>query len=331
MRYDNEKCPVCNTEFKDGDNIVVCPECGAPHHKECWTQHGECFFKELHGDGFAWSGSGEEKAEAPELANPFESAEQESQVKHCPNCGAENSKDAVFCAECHVPFIFSEEEAGQTPGDIFIDGERISGVQYVDGENSVSVADAGIYIGRNRGKYIKSFLKGKFTKGKFNFNFAALIFGPYWFFYRKIYSIGAMFAGVQVGITLFLMSVVNRCFPDALNYISGLYSSQTTQITAEMYEKYNELFQKGVLQHPYLSKLVYLIPLLYVVANIVAGFLADKLYLRKIKSDSAKIKSVAQSEGMYKSYMYARGGTSFLMAVICAVAVQSFIDMIMML
>ena len=26
--YKNEKCPVCNQEFKDGDDIVTCPVCG---------------------------------------------------------------------------------------------------------------------------------------------------------------------------------------------------------------------------------------------------------------------------------------------------------------
>lgn len=29
MNYKGVSCPVCGQEFKEGDDIVVCPECGA--------------------------------------------------------------------------------------------------------------------------------------------------------------------------------------------------------------------------------------------------------------------------------------------------------------
>ena len=31
--YNNCVCPVCKKQFEDGDDIVVCPECGTPHHR----------------------------------------------------------------------------------------------------------------------------------------------------------------------------------------------------------------------------------------------------------------------------------------------------------
>ena len=31
MDFYKYKCPVCNKQFKEGDDIVVCPECGTPH------------------------------------------------------------------------------------------------------------------------------------------------------------------------------------------------------------------------------------------------------------------------------------------------------------
>ena len=30
MEFSEYKCPVCNETFKSGDDVVVCPECGAP-------------------------------------------------------------------------------------------------------------------------------------------------------------------------------------------------------------------------------------------------------------------------------------------------------------
>ena len=30
MDYRGQHCPICGKEFCDGDDIVVCPECGTP-------------------------------------------------------------------------------------------------------------------------------------------------------------------------------------------------------------------------------------------------------------------------------------------------------------
>ena len=31
-------CPVCGREITPSDDIVVCPQCGAPHHRDCWKR-----------------------------------------------------------------------------------------------------------------------------------------------------------------------------------------------------------------------------------------------------------------------------------------------------
>ena len=36
------KCFSCGEVFKDGDDIVVCPECGTPYHRECYLKEGKC-------------------------------------------------------------------------------------------------------------------------------------------------------------------------------------------------------------------------------------------------------------------------------------------------
>lgn len=36
MDYRGQHCPICGKEFCDGDDIVVCPECGTPYHRECY-------------------------------------------------------------------------------------------------------------------------------------------------------------------------------------------------------------------------------------------------------------------------------------------------------
>ena len=53
MEFSKYKCPVCGETFKPGDDVVVCPECGAPHHRECYEQLGHCCFEEKHSNNFS--------------------------------------------------------------------------------------------------------------------------------------------------------------------------------------------------------------------------------------------------------------------------------------
>ena len=54
MEFTENKCPVCDKQFKKGDDIVVCPECGAPHHRECYEKVVHCHFADKHGADFSF-------------------------------------------------------------------------------------------------------------------------------------------------------------------------------------------------------------------------------------------------------------------------------------
>ena len=49
-------CPVCRAAFKDDDNVVVCPICGTPHHRECYLKENKCGVESFHSEGFVWKG-----------------------------------------------------------------------------------------------------------------------------------------------------------------------------------------------------------------------------------------------------------------------------------
>lgn len=53
-RYSGLCCPVCKVKFKDDDDIVVCPVCGAPHHRECYNQIRHCAYEQFHGTESQW-------------------------------------------------------------------------------------------------------------------------------------------------------------------------------------------------------------------------------------------------------------------------------------
>ena len=94
--YAGCRCPVCGQLFTENDDIVACPQCGAPHHRSCWQQEGHCHFDDRHCAGFRWEREdapapvGQEKDDeyGDEEESPSgsyrDTAERE---RRCPRCG----------------------------------------------------------------------------------------------------------------------------------------------------------------------------------------------------------------------------------------------------
>lgn len=87
MDYTGLKCPVCGKPFTSDDDIVVCPECGAPYHRACYQQAGHCIFQEKHGTPDAWK-------------PPEKQTETGAEGKICPRCGKKNARESLFCDQC---------------------------------------------------------------------------------------------------------------------------------------------------------------------------------------------------------------------------------------
>ncbi len=83
MDYTGLKCPVCGKPFTSDDDIVVCPECGAPYHRACYQQAGHCIFQEKHGTPDAWK-------------PPEKQTETGAEGKICPRCGKKNARESVL-------------------------------------------------------------------------------------------------------------------------------------------------------------------------------------------------------------------------------------------
>lgn len=78
--YIGKICPYCKAEIKGGDEVMVCPECGIPHHAACWNENGGC--------------------------TTFGCKEQHYEERHtypadvCSNCGTPLRDGQVFCPKC---------------------------------------------------------------------------------------------------------------------------------------------------------------------------------------------------------------------------------------
>lgn len=94
-------CPYCKTKLLPEDDVVVCSNCGMPHHKECWIENQGCTtFGCL---GSITSLSDAYKAYIPPQENDFEITFEGEIILgnvDCPRCGRLNDAAHSYCSFC---------------------------------------------------------------------------------------------------------------------------------------------------------------------------------------------------------------------------------------
>ncbi|MGN0448088.1 MAG: RING finger protein [Acutalibacteraceae bacterium] len=94
MRYIGNICIGCGEAFKEDDDIVVCPECGTPQHRQCYEKENKCVASDKHGEDYQWQGVTVKDTETTEKRETIP----------CPGCGNLNPKDAEQCSVCGMKF-----------------------------------------------------------------------------------------------------------------------------------------------------------------------------------------------------------------------------------
>lgn len=197
--YIGVRCPVCNKKFGAADDIVVCPVCGAPHHRDCYTQSNQCAFVADHLRGKEWSAPPENGA-GPDAGNP--------ESKSCTRCGASNSKESIFCQICGNPLALPPPAQPSSQGQQwFFPGFQVQmdaiSMAYggldegeeIDGE---SVKDLARYVGSSVAYYLPKFKTMSETGRSIMPNFAAFFFNFLFYFYRKMYLIGGLLLALAI-------------------------------------------------------------------------------------------------------------------------------------
>lgn len=362
MRYTNEKCDGCGKIFTDDEDIVVCPECATPQHRECYKNHGGCVNSHKHGEDFTWSNS-------DNLVSYAVPVPEKAKTIPCPNCGYGNPEGSDHCKQCSMKFTLfgynvvdasakeeeKEKEAQQTPptpesnipeykapftlgeGEGFendgtpvtdtaptrdeieqklIDVISSSSGFSPDGEDfsfggpfpkedktcGVHTNLMGAFIGSSAMKYIEKFKRFDFGH-KISFNFAALFFSPYWFFYRKLIKPGIIFMTINLCLSIIatpsLLEFVNKATP----LLEKLPTVTDEGLAATM------LMELEALYVPVIAFAV-----VQFLINLVAGFIANPLYKKYTVSS---LKEIASFENQKNSmaYLLRKGGVAPLYAL----------------
>ena len=191
MNFIGEKCVLCGKVFEDSDDVVVCPECGSPHHRECYKKHNRCANIYMHGTGQKWK-----RTEIPQpVETPVVVIKPEEFEENQPHTESEIMRD--------IGFNLNEDMGGVTLKEIIA------------------------FVGTNQFYYIPVFKRMKDLGSKTSFNLSCFLLPSFYFANRKMWLWAIISSVISVILNIPLAVLVmaeSGVFTE--NIMSVIYQNQ---------------------------------------------------------------------------------------------------------
>ncbi len=221
----NATCPYCGKPLTENDDLAVCPECGTPHHRSCYKEHGRCANEERHGTEFSWS--------PPPVEAPPDNG---GDGIFCKTCGTLCAPQARFCKHCGAPLAGEADPRYiPPPPPIYLDPppntppeidpqrmefyERELKDRSFDG---IGVKDWMTYIATSLGYYLYNFKMQDETGRKMSFTWSAMLFPYLYFLYRKVWGAAAIAFGLDI---LLKLPIAAATYLVPMGYTLGIAAS----------------------------------------------------------------------------------------------------------
>lgn len=286
LNEQTKSCAFCHAYLFSEDDVVYCPECGAPHHRECYNQINRCALAEFHGTENQYDKlkeKSEEMVAVNEPAEPQENTENAENTEHGEN--SENGDGMSF----------------QTPFGIMTAIDFLGGVKPEDEiEDGVTAKEAAKFIAVNTVRYIPKFKKLS-KKNKASWNFLAFFFPCEWFLSRKMYLYGIIAGALKTISALLTFPFQTAAYNLGINL--GTFDPQAMQTLTDSMIK----MPKSILYVAFLGGLI------NIAISIVFGILGDWIYRKHALGKIKEIK--AESEDAETDYRRKGGVNIFLFLV----------------
>lgn len=298
FNVEGKECGYCHAKLFSDDDIVICPECGAPYHRDCYKSLGHCALEQFHGTQQAYgenSKADDNKSDA--TYEPDNSGVEATVGIKCHMCGEEYSTDAAACPKCGTPNI---RKFGRNT--VFFD--FLGGVSPdLDLGEGVTADEAKKFVMANTNKYIPKFAKMKAGRKVF-FNLLAFLFPVPWLFSRKMYKWGAFIGAVQVALSTVITP-----------YAEKMYPSSGSITYPEMVNNFNA-FLSGLSKSDFIlhMSVISAISLITVLLHVLMGIFGDLIYRNHVISTVKDIKS--DDEYDFEESVRKKGGVSLILLII---------------
>lgn len=300
--FENDKCPVCGELFNSDDDIVVCPDCGTPHHRECYNKQHACANKAMHGTDFKFERS----------ADAVQSTEQEKKDEEVkPSNSFLPMAESINTPEQVQKLINETVTTENSEDEITIDG--------------VSVLDAAQVVGVNSKYYLPRFIRNK----GLNWNWGAFFFGPLYYMFRKMYMQGFMFLVLNFASNV----AISTIFKDQISAMNK-FITPFMEPGGISPENVTAIINSAEFQN-YLPAFIVMNVVTLVLA-VVMGICANRMYKKKVvttvKMVDEKLKDGADivainpfmmgsdtdmsKENLRKVFLAKQGGVSWLMPML---------------
>lgn len=323
MDFNKYSCPLCGQAFNDTDDVVVCPDCGTPHHRECWFKNGECVNSERHG------------IKEP-IEVEFKQVEQENNIENSTENSIEkNDENTSGNAQVFGYFgnpNFGENQEKEPPQKIVQDiMDRLknnSQEEVVIDNHKLSFFAAA--IGKNQEYYLPRFMLFEKVKKAFSWNIAGFFVPLAWTLYRKMYKLSALiFAVYMVIFSISAVPLINNeeylnatqeCLQEDPQYATKILAYQTGSTDVTLTAKQAELY--GIMEKIEIPVYIQVITYILTIGlRIAMGVFGTYLYFKKLSKNLTKLEARASATGMtdeaLKMLLYKKYGT--LPIIICAI------------
>ena len=306
INYTGYVCPICKKAFTENDDIVVCPDCGTPYHKNCYNSIGHCIFQDKHG-----------KYEYPYKNNEHTSCDDNlNESLICPYCSSKNSASSKICSKCGAPL--SQNKNIESPySNINAPFDAFKKINKDEDFNGVTAQDLSDYVGPNSFYYVPEFKNIKDFNST-RFNFSAFLFSGIWFLYRKQYKIGTI-----ITVLMFILVISSTCIEILHNapIIISLFKNAGIDLNSS-YTLNSQNIQSLMLQIaplPLFDKIMLILPSIIsfvkIIIMIICGIKANKLYFKHCVKSIKQIKNSDNLNITIANLIISKGGINKAIAI----------------
>lgn len=250
---ENMLCPICKAKLFTGE-VAFCPECGAPHHKECYLGLGHCFYADKHGTPQQWQPP---KIEPPKATNSQQNEYTQQSAQQNDANGGYNTDNKYNSNNAK----YQQNQSGENP---FFKANGIDKNELIDGESAENIAK---FVGYNALRYINVFRKMANLKKKVSWNWLGFLLPEYWLISRKCYT-----PAILISFYSILTSIVSTM---AMANTSVQYFIQSGVIESSIK---NIILILGVLSF------------ISILLRVFIGLFGDYIYKKKVYSSIKELK-----------------------------------------